>query len=171
MKHYSLLLGIALIASTACSQSAIEQRPWQEARTLVPISKTAEAITGAITLSRNSDPASKQAAMNMTFAKGTTVTLLSEGTSRQSWGRPDAEPQEAEIFRLSRNPGILENNNTLCGGEQPEQQIYAVFSENSLFGPPPALTLTVFQSAEPPFDINSPGLCGTFSYELSPVAP
>lgn len=77
-----------------------------------------------------------------------------------------AGQQTAEVFRLSDNPGSLQNGNLLCGDADPEQSLYAVFYEQSLFGGDPTLTMAVFVSTEPPFDINSPGLCGTFNYEI-----
>ncbi|MBC7155783.1 MAG: hypothetical protein H5U19_14500 [Rhodobacteraceae bacterium] len=169
LKPYCLLLGLFVIASEASSQSAIERHAWQDARSFQPISRTAVAITGTITLSGNSDFASKGSTMSMTFANGATVGLTSEGAFWRNWSLSVSGKQTAEIFRFSGDPGALENNNTLCDGRQPEQQIYAVFFESSLFDLPPTLNLAIFQSIGPPLQIDSPGLCGTFSYEIDPM--
>jgi len=103
--------------------------------------------------------------MNMTFANGATVELTSQGASWRTWDLSGGK-QTAEVFVLSDHPGPLQNGNTLCGGEDSEQELYAVFYEHSLLGLPPTLNLAVFQTPEPPFDISSPGLCGTYSYEI-----
>jgi hypothetical protein len=41
-----------------------------------------------------------------------------------------------------------------------------LFYEQNLFRDDQALTMAVFRSVEPPFDINSAGLCETFTYEI-----
>lgn len=123
------------------------------------------AITGAITLSGNAEFASEGSTKNMTFANGATVELTSEGAFWRTWDLSGGK-QTAEVFVLSDHPGPLQNGNTLCGGEDTEQELYAVFFEHGLLSLPPTLNLAVFQSPEPPFDISSPGLCGTYSYEI-----
>lgn len=165
MRREILLLTALLIASEVGAQSAIERHAWQDTRTFEPSSKTAAAITGAITLSGNAAFASEGSTMSITFENGVAVELISEGASWRTWDLSGGK-QTAEVFVLSDHPGPLQNGNILCGGEDSEQDLYAVFYEHSLLELPPTLNLAVFQSPEPPFDINSPGLCGTYSYEI-----
>ena len=159
-------LSLLFLSSPAFAQSAIERHVWQDARSFAPISRTAGAITGAITLSGNPEFATEGSTMRMSFGNGALVDLVSEGASWRAWDLDGQRKQTAEVFRLSGDPGSLQNGNTLCGGGDPEQELFVVFYEQSLFGGDPSLTMVVFQSAEPPFDINSPGLCGTFTYEI-----
>lgn len=153
------------MASEVGAQSAIERYAWQDARTFEPISRTATAITGAITLSGNPEFASEGSTMSLSFANGAAVKLTSVGASWRTWDL-SGEKQTAEAFVFSEHPGQLQNGNTLCGGEDSGQELYAVFYEHSLFNLPPTLNLALFEATEPPFDINSPGLCGTYSYEI-----
>lgn len=162
----AFIITCVLLAPSAFAQSAIERHIWQEARSFSPISRTAVAITGTITLSGNDAFATEGSEMRLTFGNGAAVDLTSEGASWRTWDVGGQGKQTAEIFRLSDNPGTLQNENALCGDGDPEQNLYAVFYEQSLFGGDPTLTMAIFESAEPPFDINSSGLCGTFSYEI-----
>jgi hypothetical protein len=158
---------LLLLSSQALAQSAIERHVWQDARSFAPFSRTAQAITGTITLSGNAEFASEGSSMSLTFGNGAVVNLVSKGASWRAWDVGGQGKQTAEVFQLSDDPGPLENGNTLCGNEESEEELYAVFYEKSLFGGDPTLTMAVFRSAEPPFDINSIGLCGTFTYEIS----
>jgi hypothetical protein len=168
--RYLLYLSLFwMLPHVAFAQSAIERHVWQDARSFAPISRTASAITGAISLSGNDDFATVDSAMGMTFENGSVVTLTSEGASWRAWDVGGQGKQTAEVFRLSNDPGSLENGNTLCSYGQTEQNLYAVFYEHNLFGGDPTLIMAVFQSAGPPFDIKSSGLCATFSYENSAV--
>jgi hypothetical protein len=166
MKLHLLPFLLLLTTPEASAQSAIERHLWQEARSFEPISRTAIAITGMIALSGNAKFAVEGSSMDMTFENGATVSLTSEGASWRNWDIAGSENQTAEVFRLSDDPGPLKNNNLLCGGEDPKRHVYVVFFEQRLFDEAPSLNLAVFQSAEPPFDINSSGLCGTFTYEV-----
>ncbi|MBB5723515.1 hypothetical protein FHS72_003160 [Loktanella ponticola] len=148
------------------AQSAIERNVWQDARSFAPISRTAAAITGEIALSGDEAFATEGSTMSMSFGNGVSVDLTSEGASWRTWDVGGQGKQTAEVFRLSDDPGSLQNGNTLCGSDDPAQSLFAVFYEQSLFGGDPSLTMAVFQSSEPPFDINSSGLCGTYSYEV-----
>ena len=161
------ILPIILLATVveAQAQSAIERHIWRDARSFEPISRTAEAITGTIALSGNPEFALPGSSMSMTFETGATVELTSEGASWRTWDAGGSGKQTAEVFRLSSDPGPLLSDNTLCGTDGNENSLFAVFFEQSLFGSY-SLGLAVFQSAEPPFDIDSPGLCGTFSYAI-----
>ena len=163
------LLASSLIIATSTSvwaQSATEHHAWQDASTFEPASRTASAITGAITLSGNVDFASPGSEVEMTFGNGNTVGLVSVGASWRSWVFGSEEKQTAEAFQIDRDPGELINGNSLCGTDRAEVSMFAVFYESSLFGLPPKLNLAVFQSAEPPIDIESLGLCGTYSYDI-----
>lgn len=163
---YWVLMVLAL-GSPVSSQSTIEQHVWQEARSFAPISRTADAITGTITLSGNPTFATEDSTMNMSFEKGASVALVSEGAFWRTWVLGSQGKQTAEVFRLTNDPGSLQNGNTLCGKRDAEKKLFAVFYEQSLFGGgDPSLTMAVFQSAGPPFNINSPGLCGTFTYAI-----
>ena len=171
MRKCLILIAILLVSQRVSAQSAIEQHVWQEARSFPPLSRTALAITGEITLSGNAQFATKGSMMSMTFENGAMVFLTSEGASWRAWGLIGADKKTAEVFRLSDDPGPLQNGNTLCGGNQgrasdQEHHLYAVFYEDSLFGLDPLLTLAIFKSTKPPFDIDSPGLCGTYSYVI-----
>ena len=156
-----------LLAPPACAQSAMERHVWQEARSFAPISRTAAAITGLISLSGNEVFATQGSEIRLTFGNGATVSLTSEGASWRTWDVGSQSKQTAEVFRLSGDPGALQNGNTLCRNADAEQNLYAVFYEQNLFGGDPTLTMNVFESAEPPFDIDSSGLCGTFSYQIN----
>ncbi len=127
------------------------------------------AITGEIALSGNEAFATEGSTMSMSFGNGASVDLTSEGASWRTWNFGGQGKQTAEVFRLSDDPGSLQNGNTLCGEGDPDRDLYAIFYEQSLFGGDPTLTMAVFQSIEPPFDINSSGLCGTFTYEIGAV--
>lgn len=159
-----------LLAPSAFARSAIERHVWQEARYFSPISRTAAAITGPIRLSGNEVFATEGSEMRLTFGNGATVNLTSEGSSWRTWDVSGQGKQTAEVFRLSDNPGSLQNGNTLCGHANTEQNLYAVFYEQTFFGGDPTLTMAVFKSAEPPFDIDSSGLCGTFGYQIDETA-
>tara|TARA_A100001391_G_scaffold196835_1_gene176052 strand:- start:583 stop:1392 length:810 start_codon:yes stop_codon:yes gene_type:complete len=104
--------------------------------------------------------------MGMTFGNGAFVRLISEGASWRTWEIGSKEKQTAEVFRLSNDPGVLRNGNTLCSGRDTAQSLYAVFYEQRLLVGDMALMMAVFRSVEPPFDINSTGLCGTFTYTV-----
>jgi len=166
MRNLILLSLFWALPHTAFSQSAIERHVWLDERSFDPISRTASAITGAIALSGNQDFATEGSSMSLTFGNGASVDLTSQGASWRTWDVGGQGKQTAELFQLSSDPGPLQNGNTLCGDADPAQDLYAVFYEQSLFGGDLSLTMAVFRSVEPPFDINSPGLCGTFTYEI-----
>lgn len=164
MRSFLMLCLCGLIPTVAYAESAIESHLWQEARSFEPYSRTASAITGVISLSGNPDFASVGSSMNMTFGTGAFVRLVSEGASWRAWEIGSQERHTAEVYRLSNDPGELRNGNTLCSDGDSAQSLYAVFYEQRLLVGDVALMMAVFRSAEPPFDINSTGLCGTFTY-------
>ena len=69
MRKCLILIAILLVSQRVSAQSAIEQHVWQEARSFPPLSRTALAITGEITLSGNAQFATKGSIMSMTFEK------------------------------------------------------------------------------------------------------
>lgn len=166
MRHFLFLPVLLVLPCAVFAQSAIERHVWQDARSFAPYSRTAATITGEIALSGNDAFATEGSTMSISFGNGASVDLTSEGASWRTWDVGGQGKQTAEVFRLSDDPGSLQNGNTLCGDGDPAQGLFAVFHEQSLFGGDPSLTMAVFQSGEPPFDINSPGLCGTYSYEI-----
>ncbi|SEP83351.1 Type VI secretion system VasI, EvfG, VC_A0118 [Loktanella sp. DSM 29012] len=166
MRTTLLLIALAVFPHAALSQAALERHVWQDARSFAPYSRTAEAITGAITLSGNDHFATKGSTMSITFGNGTSVGLVSEGATWRPWSLDGEQKQTAEIFRLSNDHGPLQNGNTLCGEPNPAQDLYAVFFEDLSFDEDFLLHLAMFQSSDPPFDIHSPGLCGTYTYSV-----
>jgi hypothetical protein len=153
---------LTLSASSALGQSAVEHHVWQDARSFEPYSRTAQAITGPITLSGNPEFATPGSVMTLTFGNGVTVDLTSVGASWRKWQHYSEAKQTAEVFLLSEVPGELLNGNRLCGRPS-EDPIYAVFHEDRGYLPK-LLNMAIFQSSEAPFDINSDGICGTYNY-------
>ena len=170
MRRILSLISLLAIAQQASPQSATDHHIWQDARSFSPISRTATAITGEITLSGNHEFAVEGNAMRMTFGSGAAVDLTSVGASWRNWDVSNSAKQTAEVFRLSGDPGLLQNGNTLCGEDVQNQHLYAVFFQDALFDGTPSLNLAIFQSTEPPFNIESAGLCGTFTYAAAAVA-
>lgn len=152
------ILALALLA-----QSAIEHHAWQDRALFEPFSRTAMAITGAIVLWGNPDFAEPGSTMRMTFEAGPSIDLVSVGASWREWGLAGGK-QTADVFRIDQDPGELLNGNTLCGGDDAAR--YMVFFEDAMMGGGRSLQLAVFSGDEPPFDISSDGLCGTFSYGI-----
>jgi hypothetical protein len=155
-----ICLLICLIPNLAVGQSALEHHVWQDKRSFEPMSRTAQAITGSIKLSGNSLFANPGSKMTITFGNGKSATLTSAGASWREWDNVEHGIVTAEVFRLNHDPGKLENGNTLCDG----RARYIVFHENLLLGRTPLLSVAVFESKIPPWDIKSPGLCGTFNF-------
>ena len=163
-RRFGLLAAMLLGAgSPAMAQSAIEHHAWQDRGLYEPISSTARAITGAIVLWGNPDFAEVDSTMRLTFEAGPSIDLASDGASWREWSLSGGK-QTAEVFRLAQDPGELLNGNTLCGGDDAASHL--VFFEDDMMGGGRSLQLAVFSGSEPPFDINSDGLCGTFSYEI-----
>ncbi|MDG4898158.1 hypothetical protein P9272_31965 [Mesorhizobium sp. WSM4976] len=155
---------VCLVWGPALAQSAPEHHIWQDKRKFEPYSRTAKSITGAIRLSGNPDFAVPGSKMVITFGNGKKVGLTSVGASWRLWDETSGNKATAEMFRLSSDPGALENGNTLCGDPKSEPARYIVFLERSSYGASQLLGMAVFGSKDAPHDINSPSLCGTFSY-------
>jgi hypothetical protein len=154
-----------LMSNLAMGQAAPEHHVWQDKRSFEPMSRTAQAITGTIKLSGNPHFATPGNKMTITFGNGKSATLVSVGASWRLWSDPNQGKVTAEVFRISRDPGKLENGNTLCGDPSKSRARYIVFHEDLLLGQEPLLGIAVFESKKVPKDINSPGLCGTFSFD------
>ena len=164
MKIIGLTIGLILAAGSALGQAAIEHHVWQDARYFTPYSRTATAITGPIYLSGNAEFATPGSRMNLRFANGTDVELISEGGYWRNWEYGSEHKQTAEVFRATRKPAELLNGNMLCDGAW-DMPIFFVFHEFWSYSQTKILSLSVFQLATPPIDINSEGLCGTFNYD------
>lgn len=159
MKHIASVCVFLALSAIANAQSAPEHHIWQDARSFAPYSRTATAITGEIKLSGKPNFATKGSSMSITFANGRSIKLTAEAASYRQWDWVSEAKRTAEVFALADDPGKLENGNSLCGDAQAK---YAVFFEREA-----TLNLAVFSSTNPPKDINSSSLCGTFSYEAS----
>lgn len=156
-----LLLAFLALASPVAAQSAIEHHTWQDRALFEPFSRTAAAITGAIVLWGNPDFAEPGSTMRMTFESGPSIDLVSVGASWREWDLGGGGKQTAEVFRVGRDPGELLNGNTLCG----DDVTYLAFVEGDLMGTR-LLQLVAFSGEDIPKDVNSPGLCATFNYEI-----
>lgn len=152
-----------LIPGLAAAQAAPEHHIWQGKGSFEPMSHTAQAITGPITLSGNPKFASSGRMMTLTFGNGDAVELTSLGASWREWSVATQEKVTAEVFRLDHDPGKLVQGNTLCGDPRKNPARFIVLYEDVLIGQL-LLGIDVFQSKDSPRDINSPGLCGTFSF-------
>ncbi|TIN31727.1 MAG: hypothetical protein E5Y31_01015 [Mesorhizobium sp.] len=157
-------IAACVVCGPLLAQSATEHHVWQDKRKFEPYSRTAESITGTIRLSGNPDFASPGSKLAITFGNGKKVGLTSVGASWRQWGETGDKKATAEVFKLSRDPGALRNGNTLCGDPKSDPAQYVVFFERPSSGAPPLLGMAVFGSKDPPHDINSPSLCGTFNY-------
>lgn len=147
------ILPIIPLLLGACAVAA-EEHVWQKPGTFEPISRTAEAITGAITLTDTP---------SIAFASGAGAGLTSEGIVSAAWG-VSGETQTGEVFLLDSDPGALLSGNTLCSEGQ--GQIYVVFHQSIPFGTEPVLNAAFFRANTAPQNIDSDGLCGTFSYAV-----
>jgi hypothetical protein len=166
--HYRHWVGGVVLAAVfgvagAQAQSAIEHHTWQDRGLYEPISTTARAITGAIVLWGNPQFAQVGSTTRLTFEAGASIDLESEGASWREWSLSGGK-QNAEVFRIAQDPGELLNGNSLCGDSDAAR--YLVFSEDRLMSFELYLQVAIFSGAEPPFDINSEGLCGTYSYMI-----
>lgn len=147
-------------------QTPLEHHVWQDKRSFQPYSRTAEAITGSIKLSGNIPFATPGSIMRITFGNGKSAELTSIGAFWREWNDADNRKVSAEVFALSHDPGKLRQGNTLCGGSVKDSARYIVFYEDTNLGQS-LLGADVFESKKPPTDIGSPGLCGTFNFEIN----
>lgn len=159
----AICVAACLIPSLAAAQAAPEHHIWQDKGSFEPMSRTAQAITGPIKLSGNPNFATAGSKMTLTFGNEDAVELTAVGASWREWSDADQEKVTAEVYRLDHDPGKLIQGNTLCGDPRKNPARFVVFYEH-LFLDQMLLGVDVFQSTNSPQDINSPGLCGTFSF-------
>lgn len=172
IREFLFITGVGLSCTgMAGAQSAVEHHLWQDARSFAPFSHTASAIVGPIRLSGMAEFATPGSRLTMTFGTGAQVEMVSEGGYWRSWDVANDGKQTAEMFRLAADPGALLNGNTLCGAG--EGTTFVVFFESTMAPGGRLLNMDVFRGQTAPVDINSPGLCGTYSFlaEDLPVSP
>ncbi|MGL4235724.1 hypothetical protein [Tabrizicola sp.] len=126
---------------------------WEEDRSFVAISTTAMAITGDITLSGQPE------ARVMTVATGARVDLSFIGNVEANWSLTGAGPGPGGVYDVIGDPGAMLNDNSLCGAGTPAT--FVVFSEDGN-----SMQMAAFSGAQPE-SIDSPGLCGTYSYAIN----
>jgi hypothetical protein len=160
----AICLLICFAPDLAMGQAALEHHVWQDKRSFEPMSRTAQAITGSIKLSGNKLFATTGSKMNITFGNGNSAMLTSVGASWRDWNIAVNGKVTAEVYRLNHDPGKLEQGNTLCGDPKKDRARYFVFYEDLQLEQTPMLGIAVFESKSAPKDINSPGLCGVFSF-------
>lgn len=145
MKNLKLIITCVITLTpfhcSAIAQSAIEHHVWQDARSFVPYSRTAEAITGKIKVSGNKEFAMPGSKMTITFANGKNAQLTSVGASYRNWSDTNDKKTTAEVFKVAKDPGKLLNGNTLCG----DNATFIVFAEDGSFGTA-LLSMAVFSS-------------------------
>lgn len=73
------------------------------------------------------------------------------------------EKSTASIYELSSDPGVLRQRNTLCGAGVKAR--FVVLWQSYQNGVGGAVNMAVWSSATKPENKDSPGLCGTYSYE------
>jgi hypothetical protein len=162
-KQPVICLLACLIPNLAMGQAAPEHHVWQDKRSFEPMSHTAQAIVGTIKLSGNPHFATPGSKMTIAFGNGKSAKLTAAGASWREWDIADHGKITAEVFRLDHDPGKLEQGNTLCGDPKKDPARYVVFYDSAL-GQTQLLGMAVFESKNVPWDINSPGLCGTYSF-------
>lgn len=144
----SLTFGAALAALSLPAAAAPEGR-------FQPLSTTAMAITGPITLTPG----------HIAFGDGAPVALTAQGVVLGIWDFGGATPVNAEVFRLGDDPGRPLNDNTLCGDDAATH--IAMKAEIEPTGN--TLELLVFSGDTVPAGADSPGLCGTYNYTREPA--
>lgn len=143
MKQLCLLL-------TLCPALAHAAPVLDRPQTFEPLSRTAEAITGLITITQDA----------VVFGGNVQVDLQPLGERDGVWA--DAGNRTAaQLFRVASDPGTLLNGNTICGTDQPLRHL-AVRQDESYGGW--VLTLLAFGGNAEPQGITSPDLCGTYAY-------
>lgn len=151
-----LFLPLAFGVALTTGALATPVTDFQEGYT--PYSRTAQAITGPIIVSRE----------KLVFGTGAVVDLkiVSEGV-RAAWGM-SGEVTNAQIFEMQSDPGALVNDNTLCGQDTPAR--YITFYQEEFLGSW-LLEVGVYGGNTPPTQLDTPDLCGTFNYEMLRPVP
>jgi hypothetical protein len=142
---------MAMLALLAAGPAAA-----QETVTWDPVSTTAMAITGRVTLAPD----------RLTFANRAALPLEPAGEIPNF--AADRLRVTASLYRVTEpaNPVLLRGSR-LCGNGRPVRLIV-------VWQPPPIgnrapsqeWSLAAYSSADPPKGTDDPGLCGTFLYEL-----
>ncbi|MFZ4409025.1 MAG: hypothetical protein ACOYOH_16920 [Paracraurococcus sp.] len=145
---------LAMLALLAAGPAAAQEPPaWD------PVSTTAMAITGRVTLAPD----------RLTFANRATLPL--EPTGEIPNFVADRLRVTATLYRVTEpaNPVLLRGSR-LCGVGRPVRQI-VVWQTPPIgtLAPAQEWSLAAFSSADPPKGTDDPGLCGTFLYELPRV--
>lgn len=148
----SLMLGCALASGAAATPVTNIQEGY------TPSSRTSQAITGPIIISRD----------KIVFGTGDVVDLrvVSEG-QRGAWG-DIGEIKVAQIFEMQSDPGGLVDDIPLCGSGKPVR--YLTVYQDQVFGAW-VLSLAFFSGDTPPTQVDNPDLCGTFGYEMIRPVP
>ncbi len=147
-----ILFSGAALATAAMAQSAIEHHAWQRKEALVPLSRTAVAITGPIRVSANS----------VSFG-GKSVPAKNLGLFWRVWG-DDGMQHTAAIYQLLADPGPLRQGNSLCGSSERDRARFIVLWESYDESSGGAVNMAAWSSETPPQDRDSAGLCATFAY-------
>lgn len=152
-----ILLSIALStfaisATQAMAQAWHETYAW-ETSALEPYSRTATAITGPIRVR------AKTIAFN-----GRSVPATQIGRYWRVWSE-GSKKTTATVYRLSADPGLLRQGNSLCGSGTRAR--YVVFSEIRDTYSDASVEMAVWSGKEVPYDASSRNLCGTYSYRTS----
>ena len=149
------------------AQTVSAEGGWRHQGALHAFSRTAQAVTGDITLARSTVTRDGPETVTLTFANGHKARLLSEGMILGHWESGRTERQRAEILRFERDPGELLQDNTLCGNVQTHPARYAALYQADRVGDGgrSLIGLAVFTARVPPSSIDSDGLCATYYYE------
>ena len=147
-----LRISLRITASFLLFAGAAQGAPLLEApRAFDPMSRTANAVTGPVIASES----------RLIFGNGAQTALSHLSDTSADWGDSGTDVT-AQVFAMEADPGELLNGNTLCGGDSPS---HLVAYQNEIFGMW-SMTLAVFHGEDVPEDLDSPGLCGTYSYAL-----
>lgn len=137
---------LTIVAAVAlATPAAADSYAWRRAPYFLPQSHTALTITGALALSGRT----------MWLGPSDPFTVEPRAMIWRDWDGIRGK-ETGELFRLSRDPGPLENGNTLCGNQKAN---YAVIYETR-----EGLGMSVFSGEGEPSDFRDKNLCGTFYY-------
>jgi len=161
-KRAAICLLASLPITTALA--AGDGHVWQDKRRFAPFSRTAEGVTGPIRLSGDPQSATPGSVMTIAFGNGKSARLTSLGA--RGWNGLAPDKATAGIYRIDHNPGRLLLGNRICGAQANKDPIFFVFDDARAHEPDKLLELDVFQSAEPPSAVDSPGLCGIYYYTI-----
>lgn len=151
MRTFASTVFLGLVCPTLIASTLASQPVTTAPESYEPYSRTASAITGSITISKSALTFSNNAIANL--------EIISESVEGD-WGFND-KIVSAQLFKITSNPGVLLNDNILCGKDSPPTFL-AVYQENVSGG---LLRLAVFSGKVPPTSIHSDNLCGTYNYQ------